>query len=204
MSEDFDAVVLANGEYPTHAVPLNILRHAVHLVACDGAIVPLVSEGVGETCIIGDGDSIPVEYRSRLLKVDEQDDNDLTKATRYCLQQGWRQIAYLGCTGKREDHTLGNISLLMRYYRDMGVEGCMLTDYGLFAPVRGDHTFHSFPGQQVSIFNFGCTHIDSEGLRWHSYAYQDWWQGTLNEAVSHQFTLHADGCYMVYQTYEAK
>ena len=102
----------------------------------------------------------------------------------------------------REDHTLGNISLLMRYYRDFGIEGVMFTDYGFFTPMKGDHTFRSFAGQQVSIFNFGCSTILSEGLRWDSYAYEQWWQGTLNEALSACFTLQADGCYMVYQTWD--
>ena len=154
MEKTFDAVIIANGAFPTHAVPLNILNHAAHLIACDGAITPLLLEGLGEAVIIGDGDSVPVEYRDRLIQIDEQDDNDLTKATRYCVERGWKRIAYLGCTGKREDHTLGNISLLMRYFREMDVEGIMFTDYGLFTPAKGDHTFSSFKGQQVSIFNF--------------------------------------------------
>ncbi|MBQ4387364.1 MAG: thiamine diphosphokinase [Prevotella sp.] len=198
MEAAFEAVILANGLFPTHEVPLAMLHAAHHLVCCDGAATPEAE------AIVGDGDSVPEEYRSRLMLVDEQEDNDLTKATRYCLRQGWRKIAYLGCTGKREDHTLGNISLLMRYFCDMGVQGTMFTDYGWFVPAQGDRTFDSQPGQQVSIFNFGCTHIDSEGLKWHSYAYREWWQGTLNEALSTHFSLHADGCYLVYQTYGSK
>ena len=113
-------------------------------------------------------------------------------------------IAYLGATGLREDHTLGNISLLMRYYREMDVEGVMFTDYGYFTPALGDHTFDSKPRQQVSIFNFGCTHLLSEGLKWNSYAYRELWQGTLNEALTDHFTLRAEGYYMVYQTYDCK
>ena len=198
--EVFDAVIVANGLFPTHAIPLAILQHAKHIVACDGAICHVPQ---AET-VIGDGDSIPEAFRHKLIRIDEQEDNDLTKATRYCLSQGWQRIAYLGATGKREDHTLGNISLLMRYYRDFAVQGIMFTDHGFFTPMRGDHTFESIPGQQVSIFNFGCTRITSEGLRWNSYAYEQWWQGTLNEATSNTFTLHADGYYMVYQTYMTK
>ena len=200
MEKTFDAVIIANGVFPTHAVPLNILHHTAHLIACDGAVIRAPHADV----VIGDGDSVPAEYHNRLIQINEQEDNDLTKATRYSLSQGWHKIAYLGCTGKREDHTLGNISLLMRYFRDMNVEGIMFTDYGCFTPAKGDHTFSSFKGQQVSIFNFGSTRISSEGLKWDSYAYEQWWQGTLNESLSATFTLHADGYYMVYQTYGVK
>lgn len=200
MNTLFDVVIVANGEFPTKELPLGILRSAKHIVACDGAIRNVPQAEV----VIGDGDSVPTAFHDRLIHIDEQEDNDLTKATRYCLSQGWKKIAYLGCTGKREDHTLGNISLLMRYHRNMGVEGIMFTDYGFFTPIYGKRTFETFKGQQVSILNFGCTKIESEGLKWQSYAFEEWWQGTLNEAVGNSFTLNADGYYMVFQTYEGK
>lgn len=194
----FDAVIVANGQFPVHQIPLSVLSQTPHIVACDGAVIHVPHA----EAIVGDGDSVPAEYGERLIRIDEQEDNDLTKATRYCLQQGWCNIAYVGATGIREDHTLGNISLLMRYFRYYDVRGVMFADYGFFTPVQGTHTFDSFAGQQVSIFNFCCTRIHSEGLKWNSYAYEQWWQGTLNEALADKFTLEADGYYMVYQTYE--
>jgi thiamine pyrophosphokinase len=200
MKEEFDAVIVANGQFPSHAVPLDILKGARHIVCCDGAIHHVPSAEV----IIGDGDSVPDEYRDRLICIEEQDDNDLTKATRYCLSQGWQKIAYLGATGLREDHTLGNISLLMRYYREMNVKGMMFTDYGFFTPAYGNRTFSTMKGQQVSIYNFGCHQLSSEGLRWDCYNFEQWWQGTLNEALTDSFSISADGYYLVYQTYKPK
>jgi thiamine pyrophosphokinase len=200
MSETFDAVIIANGQFPTHEVPLRVLRQASYVVCCDGAISHFPMADV----IVGDGDSVPEEYRDLLVQIHEQDDNDLTKATRYCIKQGYRKLAYLGATGLREDHTLGNIGLLMRYYRQMGVDGTMFTDHGIFTPAYGNRTFRSKKGQQISIFNFGCKRLESEGLRWNSYAYDEWWQGTLNEAIGDSFSFRADGYYMVYQTYDVK
>ena len=197
MALEFDAVIVANGEFPSHTIPLGVLHQASHVVACDGAIIHVPEA----EAVVGDGDSIPASYRDRLIKVDEQDDNDLTKATRYCLGRGWHRIAYLGTTGQREDHTLGNIALLMRYYREFGVHGIILTDHGIFTPMHGRHVFPSIPGQQVSIFNFGSSRLTSEGLKWSSYAYEQLWQGTLNEALADSFILDADGYYLVYQTY---
>ena len=200
MEKTYDAAILANGDFPSHAAPLRILRETPHVIACDGAIAHYPQAEV----VIGDGDSVPPVYYDRLVHVDEQDDNDLTKATRYCLRQGWHRIAYIGCTGRREDHTLGNISLLMRYFRDMAIDAQMFTDHGCFTPAKGAKTFDSIGGQQVSIFNFGCTTMRSEGLRWNCYSFDEWWQGTLNEALGDTFTIHADGHYLVYQTYETK
>ena len=197
-----DVVVLANGDFPVHAVPLSLLENAKHIVACDGAVAHLTAhDGHADIIAIGDGDSVPEDLRDRLIQIDEQEDNDLTKATRYCLKQGWRRIAYLGATGKREDHTLGNISLIARYFLEMGVEPLLVTDYGWFVVAQGDREFESFAGQQVSIFNVNCEHLISEGLKWQSYPYRQLWQGTLNEALNTVFRLHADGCYLVYRTF---
>ena len=200
MKELPDIVILANGSFPTHPVPLSILNRAKHVIACDGAVSHYPEADV----VIGDGDSVPDVCRGKFIQIDEQEDNDLTKATLYCLRQGWQRIAYLGCTGLREDHTLGNIALLMRYFREMGISGTMFTDHGFFSPSQGDRTFQSFPGQQVSIFNFGSTRLRSEGLKWNSYAYKEWWQGTLNESLANHFSVLADNYYLVYQTYDAK
>jgi len=200
MNTLFDVVIVANGDFPTHEIPLDILKKARHIVACDGAIKHVPQAEV----VVGDGDSMPAVYHDRLIQIEEQEDNDLTKATRYCLSMKWCKIAYLGCTGKREDHTLGNIGLLMRYFRKMGVEGMMFTDYGFFTPACGNQTFQSKKGQQVSIFNFGCKQLTSEGLKWKSYAHKEWWQGTLNESLAKHFSIQADSYYLVYQTYEAK
>ena len=197
---DFDAVILANGDFPQAEIPLDLLSRAPFVCVCDGAVnhYPLAD------AIVGDGDSVPENLRDRLIQIEEQEDNDLTKATRYCLSKGMRRIAYLGATGQREDHTLGNISLIVRYVQEMGIEPLLATDYGWFVVAEGESTFESFKGQQVSIFNMTCNALSSEGLLWQAYPYRQWWQGTLNESAGDAFTLKGDGFYLVYRTYQAK
>ena len=192
-----DAVILANGSFPTADEPLRLLHEARYVVCCDGA----ARHWPQCDAIVGDGDSVPDDLRQRLIQVSEQEDNDLTKATRHCMALGLRRLAYLGATGRREDHTLGNIALLMRYYRDFGLDVLMATDDGWFVPASGTATFDSMPGQQVSLFNFGCTRLVSEGLKWQAYPYQQLWQGTLNEALGTTFRIEADAEYLVFRTY---
>ena len=204
----FDAVVLCAGDFPTHDIPLCVLRDAPYLCCCDGAAVQAVSYGLRPDAIVGDGDSLPDDFKRQysgiIHLVSEQEYNDMTKATRHCIRRGARRIAYVGATGKREDHTMGNISLLAYYLDSLSVQPVMLTDYGFFVPASGSRTFGSFARQQVSIFNVSSRSIVSEGLRWPSYAYSALWQGMLNEAEADTFTLRADGTYLVYRTYEPK
>ena len=205
----FDVVILAGGSYPTHPLPRAILTQASHIVCCDSAFQLLEPSLISRVeAIVGDGDSLPeplkVKYQSLLHIESEQEDNDLTKATRYCRTKGYRRLAYLGTTGKREDHAFGNISLLVEYIKVDDVQPIIITDYGTFVACKDDATFESFARQQVSIFNIGCTQLTSEGLKWDTYVFKNWWQGTLNEATGSAFTIHADGPYLVYRTHEAK
>ena len=207
-SSTFDAVILCDGDYPSHPIPLSILRHARYLVCCDGAGMNHILHGGTPDAIVGDGDSLPQDFKRRyadiLHIVDEQEDNDQTKATRFCLAQGCRSIAYLGSTGRREDHTLSNIALCVRYMKDMNLDVTMVTDNGYFSPASGSSTFESFPRQQISIFNFGSRQLEGEGFKWSPYPYKELWQGSLNEAVGNEVTVHADGDYLLFRTFEPK
>jgi thiamine pyrophosphokinase len=197
-------VVLGNGSYPTHEVPLQLLQSASFLLCCDGAVNQLTAHGVTPDFIIGDGDSIAPElkqrYADRFLQVADQETNDQTKAMNYLMQKGVQRVALVGATGGREDHTLGNVSLLMDYLRQ-GMEVRMFTDTGVFIPARGETLLEVEPGTQISIFRFDATSLSAEGLKYPLYDFTAWWQGTLNEAVEPQVTFRGEGDYLLFIAY---
>lgn len=199
-----DAVILANGEYPTHELPLRILSESAFVVCCDGAANEYIARGHTPDIIIGDGDSLSPDNKMRfapiMLQIADQETNDQTKAVQYLQSKGYKKIAIVGATGKREDHTLGNISLLIDYMKS-GIEVRTFTDYGVFIPVKDSQTFASHAGQQVSILNFGAKGLKGEGLVYPLSDFSNWWQGTLNEATSNEFTIHCTGDYLVFLTY---
>lgn len=211
----FDGVIFADGDCPTHPIPLGILRSGRPVIACDNAGTQLITKwNMLPDAIVGDGDSLPQQFKGRykdiIHYVAEQDYNDLTKATRFFLEHyrspGTKhpRICYIGCTGKREDHTLGNISLPTFYRQEFGVEGVLPTDFGWFVYCHGACEFESIPNQQVSIFNLNCSALTSQGLQWSIYPFAQWWQGTVNNALGNVFSIDGNGDYIVYRTYEAK
>ena len=204
----FDAVILADGEFPTADIPLQILREAKFLCCCDGAAAKAIAQGFMPDAIVGDGDSLTPEFKTRHAAIihleSEQDDNDLTKATRFCIAKGFRHIAYLAASGKREDHTIGNIFLMPRYVQQFGITPEIYTDHGWFSVINGTTELPSFPGQQVSIFNITGKKVEGEGFTWPPYTHNELWQGTLNEAKSDRILLKTDGIMIVFRTYLAK
>ena len=203
-SHQIEAVILANGDYPSNEKPLQILEEAQFVVCCDGGANEYIAKGHLPNIIIGDGDSLSEENRlkhaSLLHHIPDQETNDQTKAVQYLLAQGKRNIAIVGATGKREDHTIGNVSLLMEYMR-MGAVVRSYTDYGVFIPCKDTCTFNCNIGQQVSIFNFTARNLQSEGLAYPIYDFTSWWQGTLNECTDTSFTIKAEGEYLLFINY---
>ena len=199
-----DAIILANGDYPSADVPVQLLKEAPYVVCCDGGANEYIEKGYTQDIIIGDGDSLSEEnrrlYADLIHHNPDQETNDQTKAIQFLLSQGKKRIAIVGATGKREDHTIGNISLLMEYMR-MGVEVCMYTDYGVFVPCKDTCVFECRPGQQVSIFNFTAKGLKSKGLAYPIYDFTSWWQGTLNRCTDTSFTIEAEGEYLVFLNY---
>lgn len=191
----YDCIIVANGSFPSAQLPLDYLHNAPVVIACDGAVQTLHDKGITPSAIIGDMDSIPASlkelYADRIHIVEDQEINDLTKSVYYAHQAGYKRILILGATGLREDHTLGNISLLLEY-APLFEHIEMLSDYGRFIPILQTTTLSSSPKQQVSIFPmYPYGEISTEGLRWpiNHRTLTAWWQGTLNEATGDKFTV---------------
>lgn len=191
-------VILADGRFPEHPVPLMHLKKAEHIICCDGSALSLFEAGMEPEAIVGDLDSIDplivVKYSDRLFRNSEQETNDLTKAVRWCINNRYDNIVIVGATGKREDHTVGNISLLAEYAREVTV--VMVTDTGTFTPLIQTSIINSFPGQQISVFSVDPgTEITTTGLKYELSGLRlgNWWRGTLNEAIGDSVEIRFDG-----------
>ena len=204
-------VILADGNYPTASYPLQLLKEADYVVCCDASVLKL--QGISPSYIVGDMDTLSAgnaeKYKDIIHKSSCQETNDQTKAFSFALglvPEGCSaDIHILGTTGGREDHTLGNISLLMEYTKNKGnriapfnnlmKEGInvdIVTDHGVFTPHYSSFIRSCRPGQQISIISFDNTlRIKSTGLRYptDNATFEFWWSGTLNESTGDIFSL---------------
>ena len=195
-------VILCDGEFPRKAYPLYLLDSADSVVCCDGSVLKYLRYGkrrYGEErlpeAVVGDMDTLPKAWQEKLSEIivheSEQDDNDQTKAMRYVLSHhpDVTEIHILGATGRREDHTLGNLGLLMEYTRmfdlgDIRIEA--VSDFSTAIPLTDSCELHVGKGRRVSLFSPDNTlTIKSEGLQWPTDAvvFDNWWPATLNRAV---------------------
>lgn len=201
-----ETVILANGEFPSGPIALDVLNNAKYFVCCDGAINNLVKTDRVPDAIVGDCDSLSKQNTERFAniihRIAEQETNDLTKAVHFCLQQGRNKITILGATGKREDHTIGNVSLLCEYMRE-NADVEMITDYGTFVSIEKTSLFESKKGQQMSLFCIDKCLITSQHLKYAitNQIFTNWWQATLNESDGDEFIIETDGRVIVYRAF---
>lgn len=194
-------VILANGEFPSSERTLGFLRQADRIICCDGAAERLLAEGIVPNLIIGDMDSLPAalqqSYAGIIRKISEQETNDLTKAFKAALEPMPDVIHILGATGKREDHTMANVSLLADYAEMLSSSSCgidMITESGTFRAFCAKEACFSCPlGVEISIFAFdNSLRISCEGLLYNTdrVTFDTLWKATLNSSIAESFSLH--------------
>lgn len=201
-----DAIILANGEFPSGELALRKLNESRHIVCCDGAADNLIAHGYTPWAIVGDCDSLNENTLDRFTSIvhrdPDQETNDLTKAVEFVIRSGFKSATILGATGLREDHTIANVSLLLEYAPRISV--CMITSYGIFTPIIKDTTFESHPKEQVSIFALNPTQtILYKGLRYNlpENRARSWWSGSLNESLGDEFTIKTQGEAIIFQAF---
>ena len=200
--------IIANGNFPSHKIPLEILKKSNTVIACDGAANILDHKKYKIDYIIGDLDSIDstnlAKYKNKIINEAEQTNNDLRKAMILLYNNGIKEFSILGATGKREDHTIGNIFSIYELYNDLNAT--IFTDNGTFRCIDSKSKIKSFKGQQVSLFsNDRSIKITSNGLKY-NYRYESvssLFYGTLNESINNIFSLDlSHGKILIYQNYK--
>ena len=204
------AVIVGNGQFPKKEYPLYLLESADYVVCCDGALDTYLRHFRGRNLrrpdvVVGDMDSLSEKtaerFRDIAVKIDEQETNDQSKAFHYILEHfpDVDTIHILGATGKREDHTIGNLSLLMEYAREMRRQDCgrtvsvdIVSDWSTAFAITDSCTLDVGEGRSVSIIcPDNSLNIKSEGLIWPTgnVVFDNLWQTTLNRASADRISL---------------
>ena len=204
------AVIVVNGQFPKKEYPLYLLESADYVVCCDGALDTYLRHFSGRNLrrpdvVVGDMDSLSKKtaerFRDIAVKIDEQETNDQSKAFHYILEHfpDVDTIHILGATGKREDHTIGNLSLLMEYAREMRRQDCgrtvsvdIVSDWSTAFAITDSCTLDVGEGRSVSIIcPDNSLNIKSEGLIWPTgnVVFDNLWQATLNRASADRISL---------------
>lgn len=187
------AVLFLNGNKTNTKIINKFLSKKSLIVSADGASNYLRKLKIIPDIIIGDLDSITaknLKYFSKkkvkIIKLEEQETTDFEKALNYIISLKIEKISVFGAMSRRYDHTLNNLSVLKRYYKNSSIT---LYDNKYESFYCGKSL--SFKYKKNKIVSFlglpYATDVTTEGLKYplkNETLYFGIREGTLNESVS--------------------
>lgn len=116
------ALIIANGERCNNTLMEQLLEWCPFTLVIDGALQDILDQKIAFNAISGDFDSEPkaIEKTKHLEHLEvyetpDQNKTDLEKAVEVCIRKGFKDVHVIWATGKRTDHTIANLNLLVRF-----------------------------------------------------------------------------------------
>ncbi len=197
--------IVANGQFPNHPLPLQILYESKTIICTDGSANLLIDKGINPNVIIGDMDSLLIDnkaFSGQFIKDSNQENTDLEKAFEWCIKNNVNTINVLGASQQREDHSITNLYLLSTYCDAINLT--YVTDYFSITCHEGNRIFSSFKNQIVSILPVKhIQDISTENLK---YNLSDEElpissRGISNQSISDNFTINSSGKIWVFRSH---
>lgn len=164
------ALIIANGEACSEELLGQLLEWSPLVVVLDSAIHRVLDLGIKVDVLLGDFDrKLDLEaiqarqYPLEIVHTPDQNKHDLDKAYEYLIEKGFPAVNVIWATGRRADHTMTNVTNLVRYSNALKI--VLLDDYSKIFRLP-NHYEKWYPAQTpISLIPVGeVTHIATEGL----------------------------------------
>ena len=164
------ALIIANGEACSEELLGQLLEWSPFVVVLDSAIHRVLDLGIKVDVLLGDFDrNLDLEaiqarqYPLEIVHTPDQNKPDLDKAYEYLIEKGFPAVNVIWATGRRADHTMTNITNLVRYSNLLKI--VLLDDYSKIFRLP-NHYEKWYPAQTpISLIPVGVvTQIATEGL----------------------------------------
>jgi len=125
-----------------------------YYIVCDSGLKHMTSLGISPHLVVGDFDShqkpdFPVET---IILPRAKDDSDTVFAAKEGLKRGFEEFLLLGAAGRRLDHTLCNVSILLML-DEKEKKGCLADDFSVMEIVSREPKFVGSEYPYFSLLN---------------------------------------------------
>jgi thiamine pyrophosphokinase len=171
------ALLIANGASCDPELLGQLLEWSPFVVVLDRAIWRVLDAGIKADVLLGDFD---VQADGRGLDLDEvrarqypieiihapdQNKTDLEKGLEFLIERGHRAVSIVWATGRRADHTITNLTNIVRYKNDLKI--VIYDDHSRVFPVVGPFKKWYERDTPISLIPVGVVNgIITNGLRW--------------------------------------
>lgn len=134
------ALIIANGAACDRNLMDQLLEWSPLVVVLDSAIERVIELGIKIDVLIGDFDRgfdadayREKQYPIEIVHVADQESTDLEKAFRYLIKRGIPAANVIWATGKRADHTITNITNIVKFKDQLKIT--LFDDYSRIYPL---------------------------------------------------------------------
>tara|TARA_B110000196_G_scaffold93913_1_gene81224 strand:- start:191 stop:808 length:618 start_codon:yes stop_codon:yes gene_type:complete len=187
-------ILVLNGNLFKKSELTLFLKKYNKIICVDGAANKVINAKIKPNYIIGDLDSISrtnlIKYKNKIIKLKNQNYNDLQKALNWLKNKGINDIDIIGFDGKRADHMINNFNIIIDSINDLNIK--IITEKGTFYTVDKNITFSNVLNKSISIFNKNLNNkISSKGLKYElkDRILKNIYDGTLNLAIKNDVSL---------------
>ena len=166
------ALLIANGEACQPDLLGQLLEWNPLVVVLDSAIWRVLELGINVDVLLGDFDrnldleSIRAQqYPLEVVHTPDQNKTDLDKGIEFLIERGFPAVNIVWATGRRADHTLTNMTNIVRYKDRIRV--VMIDDHSKIFPLTRRFEKWYEAGTSISLIPVGTvTGFTSEGLKY--------------------------------------
>ena len=166
------ALIIANGEACSEELLGQLLEWSPLVLVLDHAIYRVLELGIKVDVWLGDFDQNhdfeEIGSRQDPLKIvhtPDQEKTDLEKAIDYLVDEGFPAANIVWATGRRADHSITNITNLVRYKEIIRL--VLFDDYSKIFPLSGIFEKWYVAGTPISLIPVGIVEgIETTGLKY--------------------------------------
>jgi thiamine pyrophosphokinase len=190
------ALLIANGEACDTELLGQLLEWSPTVLVLDSAATRVLALDIKIDILLGDFDRDfdtaaigQTQFPLEVVYAPDQDKTDLEKGIELLIQRGYPAVNIVWATGRRADHTLSNLTNIVRYKNDIKI--VIFDDYSKVFPCVNHFQKWYSAGTPISLIPVGeVLGITTEGLKYNlqneslRLGYRS---GNSNEAVADGF-----------------
>lgn len=122
------ALIIANGASCSQELMGQLLEWSPFIVVLDSAIERVLELDIKVDVILGDFDRgfnpekyLEQQFPLEIVHTPDQNKTDLEKALDFLIERGHKAVNIIWATGKRADHTITNITNIVRFRNDLKI-----------------------------------------------------------------------------------
>ncbi|WP_333809611.1 thiamine diphosphokinase [Flavobacterium sp.] len=122
------ALIIANGAACSKELMEQLLEWSPLVIVLDSAIERVLELGIKVDVLLGDFDRgfnpeyyLEKQYPLEIVYAPNQDKTDLEKAFDYLVEKGHKAVNVIWATGKRADHTITNITSIVKFRNELKI-----------------------------------------------------------------------------------